>query len=76
MVNNELALLGRAIARRRIEKGLTYVEVGQRADLHPSHISRIERGFVNPRLSTLQDIADALKLTLGDLLSSVATTPD
>jgi transcriptional regulator with XRE-family HTH domain len=69
MGKDELVLLGRVVARRRVEKHLTQTEVGRRAGLHASHVSRIERGLRNPRLSTLISLADALETTLGELLS-------
>lgn len=75
MVNNQLAALGSAIEERRIEKRLTYAEVGRIAGIQRSHLSRIERGLVNPRLSTLQAIADALEITLTALCIAAALPP-
>jgi transcriptional regulator with XRE-family HTH domain len=70
MTNNKLVPLGRVIARTRAEKRLTQAEVAKRAKTHRSHISRIERGHRDPRLDTLQRLADALDTKLGTLLSS------
>jgi transcriptional regulator with XRE-family HTH domain len=39
------------------------------ADLPISQIGRIERGEVNPTLSTLNNLSDALKISLKELLS-------
>lgn len=75
MVNNKLVALGSAIEGRRIEKRLTYIEVGRRAGIQGSHVSRIERGLVNPRLSTLHAIADALEVTLTALCVAAALPP-
>lgn len=71
MVKNELVLLGRAIARTRIERHLTQAEVGRRAGIHTTHVSRIERGLRNPRASTLWRLAEALEVELGRLLERV-----
>jgi transcriptional regulator with XRE-family HTH domain len=75
MVNNQLVALGSAIEGSRIEKRLTYAEVGRRAGIQRSHLSRIERGLVNPRLSTLQAIADALEVTLTALCVAAELPP-
>lgn len=69
MINDKLVPLGRVIARARAEKRLTQAEVARRAETHRSHVSRIERGHRDPRLDTLQRLADALETKLGTLLS-------
>jgi transcriptional regulator with XRE-family HTH domain len=70
MINDELVLLGGAIARTRTEKHLTQFEVAGRAEMGRSDISRIEHGLRDPRLDTLLRLAEALETTLGALLSS------
>lgn len=56
--------------RIRIARGkLSQKEVALRAGLDTGSISRIERGAIDPTISTLQSIAGALGLTLPDLLS-------
>ena len=69
MVKDELLHLGHAISKTRVEKHVTQAEIGRRAGLHTSHVSRIERGLGNPRLNPLLRLADALETTLGALLS-------
>ncbi len=68
---DELVLLGRALARTRIEKQLTQAEVGRRAGIHPSSVARIEHGRGNPRVSTLFSLADALEVGLGVLIGRI-----
>ncbi|RLF16844.1 MAG: transcriptional regulator [Thermoprotei archaeon] len=49
------------IRRMRIKAGLTQKELAERAGVSQSLIARIERGSVDPRLSTLRRILSALE---------------
>jgi len=49
------------IRRMRIRAGLTQKELAERAGVSQSLIARIERGSVDPRLSTLRRILSALE---------------
>lgn len=44
----------------RHEKRLTQAELGRKLGLPQGHISRIEQGLTDPRLSTITDIARLL----------------
>lgn len=44
----------------RIQKGLSVHDVGFDGDLDPATVSRVERGLVRPRKSTLRRIAKGL----------------
>lgn len=44
--------------------GISQEELGDRADLHRTYISDIERGFRNPTLKTMIAIANALETPL------------
>jgi transcriptional regulator with XRE-family HTH domain len=46
-------------------------ELADRARLHRTEISKIEQGGVEPRLSTLMILADALGVTLNDLVAGL-----
>ena len=48
---------GRAIKQERIKKGITQEELADRCGLDRTYISRIERGFKNPTLSVVWDVA-------------------
>lgn len=48
------------LKKRRIKLGLTQSELAKRAGVSQALIARIESGNVDPRLSTLQKIVDAL----------------
>ena len=57
----------------RIRELRTKQEIGQdafafKAGIHRTHIGSIERAEVDPRLSTVQKIAEALGITLAELL--------
>ena len=63
------------LIRRRQALGLSQHAVADRAGLTQTYLSKIERGKVDPRLSTLQDIARAesmeLVLVPQDLVASI-----
>ena len=61
---NEL-LLGRRIREMRHDRGLTLEEVGRRADLSKSLLSKIENGNVSPPIATLARIAAAFGVPMG-----------
>ncbi|HPG05293.1 MAG: helix-turn-helix transcriptional regulator [Saprospiraceae bacterium] len=65
-VRNETILkdFGRHLATLRKNKGLTQEDLANVADISLSQVSRIERGVINPTLSTLVDIANALEIPL------------
>lgn len=56
--------LSQALRSRRRELGLTQDELGQRAGLAAKHVSRIENGTHEPRISTLFALVSALGLEL------------
>lgn len=53
-----------AVREARIAKALTQKELGQRVGLPQSHISKIEKGTVDLKISSLVEIARALDLEL------------
>lgn len=64
---------GKRVAALRNAAGLTQVALAMRAGLDPSLVSRIERGSANPTLSTVEALAQALGVTVADLLAEPAT---
>jgi transcriptional regulator with XRE-family HTH domain len=56
------------IIKVRKAKGITQAELADRCGTTQQQIARIENGTVDPRLSTLQRIAEALECELPDLL--------
>lgn len=53
-----------SVREARLAKALTQKELGQRVGLPQSHISKIEKGSVDLKLSSLVDIARALDLEI------------
>lgn len=66
--------LGRAVKRRRIEKGWTQSVLADEAGLNQADISRIERGEQGFDSSTIYKIAKALESSLTDIFAEVEQT--
>lgn len=62
--------VGDALSRIRAAKGLTQAEVGERAALAISYVSRIENGRVQPTAVMLQRLARALEVPVADLFAA------
>ena len=67
--------LNQALRSRRKQLGLTQEELGQRAGLAAKHVSRIENGTHEPKVSTLLALVTALglELILGETGKLVST---
>ncbi|APD06587.1 hypothetical protein UJ101_02033 [Flavobacteriaceae bacterium UJ101] len=65
-----LKTLGKNIQDIRLKKGLTQVDlVGKmEGDIDTTNISRIESGRTNPTIFTLYRIANALEISLSELI--------
>lgn len=70
LAKNNLLLtsLGGAIAKRRTELAMSQEDLAQKAEVHRTYVSDIERGVRNVSVLTLQRISDALDIPLGALL--------
>lgn len=68
-------LVGRRIAGRRAELGLTLEAVAAGAGVSRAMVSRIERGEVNASAVVLDRLANGLGLTLSALFSREAASP-
>ncbi|WP_126456846.1 helix-turn-helix domain-containing protein [Sulfuriflexus mobilis] len=55
----------------RLQKGISQEELADRASLHRTYISQIERGLKSPSLRSLGQIADALEVTLSNLIKKM-----
>ncbi|MFZ1528624.1 MAG: helix-turn-helix transcriptional regulator [Ferruginibacter sp.] len=60
---------GNHIRTIRKRKGLSMEQLSFMADVELSQIYRIEKGKINPTLTTLKTIADALEISYGELFS-------
>ncbi len=65
---------GSAVRRFRVSQGLTQEALAERAGLHRTYISDIERGARNVSLVNIARIARALDISLADLMSEVQAT--
>jgi transcriptional regulator with XRE-family HTH domain len=52
----------------RIKKGLSQEDLANDADIPINQVGRIERGEINPSLSTINSIAKALDMKLYELV--------
>ena len=59
---------GTVLKRRRQEKGLSQEALAEKADIHPTHVSLIERCERNPSLNVAKSLAVALNISLTDLV--------
>lgn len=67
-MNAFIFTIGQRIRDLRTSKGLTLKALASKINTSPSLISQLERGGVNPSLSLLKLIADALTIPLSTLL--------
>jgi transcriptional regulator with XRE-family HTH domain len=67
-VNALILAIGQKIRTLRNAKGLTLADLAARIQVSASLISQLERGGVNPSLSLLKSISDALEIPLGSLI--------
>ena len=68
--------IGRHIARRRKELGLTQAEVEERADMAYKYLSNVERGVSIPSTELIMRLAIALDTTPDEFLVGSARFPD
>lgn len=61
--------LGQALRSARLARGFTQGDVAERVNTDPETISRFERGAALPSLARLLDLAEALEVTVGSLLT-------
>src|SRR4051794_37794010 len=63
------AAVGRQIALRRTERGMTAAELARRAGISKGTLSALEAGTGNPTIATLDALAVTLRIPLTDLLA-------
>lgn len=67
-MENFEAILGRVIATRRKQAGLTQEALAYRCKLHPTYISQLERGIKSPTVRVLVHISGAIGVKPSELL--------
>ncbi|MEO0530840.1 MAG: helix-turn-helix transcriptional regulator [Planctomycetota bacterium] len=66
-----LTEVGRLIRKHRNAKGWSQEELADRAGVHRTFISSIERGVRNPTVTSLHRIASAMGLTVSELMDGL-----
>lgn len=66
--------LGKEIQVLRIREEMTQKEVAKESGLTAPFLSKLERGEGNPTLNTLEKIADALSISVSELLAQAEST--
>ncbi|MEQ7874526.1 helix-turn-helix transcriptional regulator [Sphingomonas sp. ASV193] len=61
--------LGSNVKRLRNEKGWSQEEFADKADIHRTYVSDIERGARNPTITIVEKLATALTTTAAALLN-------
>jgi len=56
------------LKQHRTAKGLTHEALAEKADLHPTYISMLERSVRTPKLEVAQSLAKALGVPLSRLI--------
>lgn len=59
---------GAILKKRRQEKGFSQESLAEKAGIHPTHISLIERSGRNPSVNVAKALATALNLTLASMI--------
>lgn len=65
---NSQKRIGENIKKFREKANKTQEELARVVGIHPSYLSRIERGVVNPSTSVIEYIVKALKIKSEDIL--------
>ncbi len=60
--------LGKNLREARERAKLTQEAVGQRSGVHATEVSRIEAGKRDPRIATVEALAEAVGVSVSDLL--------
>ena len=63
------------IRQLRLQRHMSQEELGFKAKISAAHLGQIERALKNPTIETVDRIAAALGVSLGDLFSEESVTP-
>lgn len=66
---------GNLVRRRRLELGLGQEALADKAGLHRTHVSLIERGKRMPSLAVVKKLAAALETTMAALMEELEGEP-
>jgi len=68
-MNESGIALGKRIQKLRLEAGLTQEQLAEKAELSLKHLGELERGRGNPALSSMESLAQALEISLSEMLN-------
>lgn len=73
-----LKIIGKRIREVRLSKNLTQLDLVSKIDgeVDPTNISRIESGRTNPTIFTLHKLAEAMEVSLLELLNEDGNSVD
>lgn len=63
-----MAVFGKNLKKTRLEKGWSLRQLAHEADMSHFNIHEIEKGIVNPSLTTIMGLARALEVDPGALM--------
>lgn len=66
--SDKLAAFGRNLREIRLQRGMLQRELAKLTDMQATHIGRIEGGQTNLTFRTMEKIAQALGVTITDLI--------
>lgn len=66
--------VGLLVREQRRKRGWSQEELADRADLHRTFVSSIERGIKNATINSIHTIAAAMDLTVSELLEGLQKT--
>ncbi len=67
---------GAVLQKHRRQKKFSQEALAEKADIHPTHVSLIERFERNPSLNVAQSLAKALGMSLSDMIREAETLGD
>ncbi|MDR1219191.1 MAG: helix-turn-helix transcriptional regulator [Treponema sp.] len=70
-MDQKLKAFGVLLQEARKNKGISQEKLAELSGLHRTYISDLERGLRNPTLSTIVTLANALEMTVSELLKEL-----
>ena len=70
-----LEALGKLVAKLRKKKSLTQAQLAEIIQVEPETISRLERGVAAPSIQRVVSLADALDVSVSELLTASSPLP-
>jgi transcriptional regulator with XRE-family HTH domain len=70
-----LELLGANVRTRRVALLLSQEQLADKAGIHPTYLSGIERGIRNPTIASIATIAKALNCSVSELCTGIEGIP-